>query len=169
MQRSRPRGSGEYVLYLLGVRPAQCDVCGYRTLIYPAGIRHPVQTLERRHDVRLGVQLPVVFTVEGGVGEGVVLELAASGCKLSTTMPCCLGTVLRLQIHLQMEERPLLVERAVVQWTQEATIGVHFALIYTPERERLSHLLRMLQTTHVPAGSLAVGGATAWAAQEIGV
>lgn len=167
MQQSRPRGSCEYFFYLLSVRPVQCAVCGCRTLIYPAGIRHPVQNLNRRRDVRLDVQLPAVFTREREEGEGVVVDLSADGCRLYTTMPCALGTVLRLQIHLETGERPLVVERAVVQWTQEATVGVQFVHLYTYERERLNQLLRMLQTAHVPVGSLAVCGETAWAAQEI--
>ncbi|MGE3536753.1 MAG: PilZ domain-containing protein [Candidatus Tectimicrobiota bacterium] len=156
MQRSRPNGSLEYFYYLLGVHMAECPACGCRNLLYPPGVEHPEQDLNRRQDRRLTVALPASFRGEDGSGEGLIQDISASGCRLYTPAALAVGHVLHLQIALPAGLPPLLIAGAAVRWLQEARGGLQFLQLQGAERERLSLFLHALASSQPCRPSLAL-------------
>lgn len=77
------------------------------------------------------------FTGGGVEGEGRVLDLSKTGCKIVCETAPTVGASLRVELFLPDYPRPLKVERSVVRWVKGDAFGVEFVEMQASQRERL--------------------------------
>ncbi len=79
-------------------------------------------------------------------GEGRLLDISTSGCRVSSSVPVQRGALLKLSLFLPDHKWPLRVEQAIVRWVHGQEFGLEFTSIRLAQRERLRALL--MQAKH---------------------
>ena len=97
--------------------------------------QHPVQ--KPRSVPRHKLECRTFFAGGGLEGEGVVVDLSRSGCKVRCETVPDAGAELEINLFLPDYPRPLKVERSVVRWVKGERFGVEFLDIQASQRERL--------------------------------
>lgn len=104
---------------------------------------------------RIPVGYPANIQSDSGSGEGTLLDLSPTGCKLCSDVPLNAGAYVALQIDLAHEAHPLGVEVSVVRWFKDGQAGIEFLRYGQGERERVTNLIETFPTnprsTHSPA------------------
>lgn len=90
---------------------------------------------------RVPVGYPADIQSDSGTGEGTLLDLSPTGCRIRSDIPLSAGTYLALQISLAHEARPLGVEVSVVRWCKDGQLGIEFLRYGQGDRERVTNLL----------------------------
>ena len=78
-------------------------------------------------------------------GEGVLVDLSARGCRISTETSVAMGTVLVLRVHLADREWPAEIAVAQVHWAAETEFGVEFLHMSGEAAERVHRVVRSLE------------------------
>jgi PilZ domain len=86
-----------------------------------------------------------------GTGEGVLLDLSSSGCRLRSNIALNAGAYLALQIAVAQEPAPLAVEVSVVRWCKDGNFGVEFLRYSQGDRERVTNLVEPPLQTEISA------------------
>jgi c-di-GMP-binding flagellar brake protein YcgR len=81
-------------------------------------------------------------------GEGTLIELSLGGCRLLSDIPLEIGERYNLILQVTKKSCPILVEAAVVRWTQESTYGLKFTSLQSIHESHLRELL--LDIRHPP-------------------
>ncbi len=81
-------------------------------------------------------------------GEGALIELSLGGCRLLSDIPLEIGERYNLILQVTKKSCPILVEAAVVRWTQESTYGLKFTSLQSIHESHLRELL--LDIRHPP-------------------
>ena len=99
---------------------------------------------------RFQAQLPILFSVDGHQGQarGLVYNLSADGCKMTSDTRVAPGTYLNLRLYLPGSPAPVEIRLAVVRWAQGWDFGVTFLHMPSEEFQRLTQYLASLETTH---------------------
>ena len=74
-------------------------------------------------------------------GEAVLLDISASGCRASSSIPLAAGMILRLSLFLPDHQWPLRINQAIVRWIDNNQFGLEFTDITMAQRERLRALV----------------------------
>ena len=78
-------------------------------------------------------------------GEGVLVDLSARGCRISTETSVTLGTDLVLRVHLPDRDWPAEIAVAKVHWAAETEFGVEFLQMSGAAAERVQRVVRSLE------------------------
>lgn len=108
-----------------------------------------------RNHQRIPVGYPACITSDAGSGEGTLLDLSPTGCKLRSDIPLHAGSYVALQIDLTHEPEPLGVDVSVVRWCKDGELGIEFLRYGHGERERVTNLVGTFsEDTHSSAAAL---------------
>jgi len=69
----------------------------------------------RKHQ-RLKRLVPVRYSGDGIVGEGIIQDLSLSGSYLTGNVPVSVGIALALELFVPANSEPLLIDRVTVKW-----------------------------------------------------
>ncbi len=101
------------------------------------------------------LRVPVGYSAsiqsDTGAGEGVVLDLSPTGCKMRSDVALNTGAYLALQIAVAQERTPLAVEVSVVRWSKDGHVGVEFLRYSQGDRERVTDLIGAMPPVELPA------------------
>ena len=75
------------------------------------------------------------------VGDGAVLDLSESGCKLRSTQVLPIGSFWDLYLTVPETSRPVLISEVRVIWAAGNEYGIEFLRVTARERTRLRHFL----------------------------
>lgn len=92
---------------------------------------------------RLKAKLRVFFSGDGIEGEGTVLDLSKSGCRVDCESEIVKDTDVAAWIYSPDFEWPLKIERAVVRWAFPDMFGLEFLEIRPAQKERLRLVLNV--------------------------
>jgi len=95
---------------------------------------------ESRKTLRARVMGHLFFSAEEIEGEGRILDLSATGCKVASAINVAVGLEPQLSLALTDHPRHVQVDQAVVRWVQGDTFGVQFLALRPSHRHRI-HLL----------------------------
>ncbi len=99
--------------------------------------------MELRQFPRYRVEYRSSFSSRGLVeGEGVLVDLSARGCRISTETSVAMGTDLVLRVHLPDREWPAEVAVAKVHWAAETEFGVEFLQMSGDAAERVHRIVQ---------------------------
>jgi hypothetical protein len=106
---------------------------------------------------RCGLRVPVVYpaNIHGDIcgGEGVLLDLSPTGCRMRSDIPLNKGAYLALEIAFSQEHTPLVVEVSVVRWSKDGHFGVEFLRYGQGDHERVTDLLEGLPLAEISSHS----------------
>lgn len=74
-------------------------------------------------------------------GEGTLLDLSLGGCRLHSDIPLEISERYHLILQVSKKPRPIIVEAAIVRWTQENTYGLKFTTMQSTHESHLRELL----------------------------
>jgi hypothetical protein len=101
---------------------------------------------DRRSTPRFRVEFRTLVNDKSGINDqvGTVLDLSLSGCQVRVPIMVYPKLVMELRIYAPDADRPILVERAVVQWVKGDTFGLHFLVLEKAELMRLGWVVAKL-------------------------
>jgi hypothetical protein len=101
---------------------------------------------DRRSTPRFRVEFRTLVNDKSGINDqvGTVLDLSLSGCQVRVPIMVYPKLVMELRIYAPDLDRPILVERAVVQWVKGDTFGLHFLVLEKAELMRLGWVVAKL-------------------------
>jgi hypothetical protein len=94
-----------------------------------------------RCGLRIPVGYPATIQSDAGAGEGVLLDLSPTGCRMRSNIALNAGAYLALRIAVAQEPTPLAVEVSVVRWCKDGHFGVEFLRYSQGDRERVTNLV----------------------------
>jgi len=106
--------------------------------------------MEQLDSKRFRAQVPILFSVDGHQRQarGLVYNLSADGCKVTSDTRVAEGTYLNLRLYLPGSSAPVAVRLAAVRWTQGWEFGVTFLHMESDEVQRLNQYLAVIETAH---------------------
>ena len=107
--------------------------------------------MQPRCRVRVPVGYPASIQSDTGAGEGVLLDLSPTGCRMRSDIALNAGAYLALQIAISQERTPLAVEVSVVRGCKDGLFGVEFLRYSQGDRERVTNLVETLPPSAIPA------------------
>ncbi len=98
---------------------------------------------DRRSTPRFEVEFRTLISDKSGINDqvGVILDLSLSGCHVRVPLMVYPTLLMELLIYAPDLDRPIVVEKAVVQWVKGDTFGLHFLRLQQPELIRLGRLI----------------------------
>ena len=108
-------------------------------------------SMQPRSRTRIPVGYPASIQSDSEHGEGMLLDLSPTGCRMRSEINLNAGAYLALQIAVTQEVTPLAVEVSVVRWIKDGDMGVEFLRYSHGVRERVTDLV----TTSPQADNLA--------------
>src|SRR5262249_59973977 len=121
--------------------------CQYRYV--QVGSSMEIMPMQPRCRLRVPVVYPASIQSDTGAGDGVLLDLSPTGCRMRSDIMLNAGTYLALQIAVSQDPIPLAVEVSVVRWCKEGHFGVEFLRYSQRTRERVSNLVEALPLTGI--------------------
>ncbi|MDP3090437.1 MAG: PilZ domain-containing protein [Nitrospira sp.] len=97
--------------------------------------------MQPRCRTRIPVGYPANIQTDSGTGEGVLLDLSPTGCRMRSDIDLNAGAYLALEIAVAQEPTPLGVEVSVVRWCKDGYLGVEFLRYSQGVRERVTDLV----------------------------
>ena len=95
-----------------------------------------------RRGRRLALSCRVFFRSDENVeGEGRLLDLSTSGCRMASDQPLKVGMVLKLSLFLPDHAWTMMIDQALVRWVDGDRSGLEFTSIRTAQRERLRAMI----------------------------
>jgi PilZ domain len=95
-----------------------------------------------RRGRRLALSCRVFFCSDENVeGEGRLLDLSTSGCRMASDEPLQVGMVLKLSLFLPDHTWTMMIDQALVRWVDGDRAGLEFTSIRTAQRERLRAMI----------------------------
>ena len=107
--------------------------------------------MQPRCRLRVPVGYSASIQTDTGAGEGVVLDLSPTGCRMRSDVALNEGAYLALQIAIAQERTPLAVEVSVVRWSKDGHVGVEFLRYSQGDRERVTDLVGTMPPVELPA------------------
>ena len=102
---------------------------------------------DRRSTDRFRVEFHTLVSNNSGINDqvGTILDLSLSGCQVRVPILVYPQLVMELRICAPNCDRPIVVERAVVQWVQGDKFGLHFLVVDKTELIRLARVIATLE------------------------
>ena len=97
--------------------------------------------MTERKSTRRKAKLRVFFSGDGIEGEGTVLDLSKTGCRVECESEIVEDTDVAAWIYSPDYDWPLKIQRAVVRWVTPPVFGLEFLEILPAQKERLRLVL----------------------------
>jgi hypothetical protein len=97
--------------------------------------------MKERKTTRVKAKLRIFFSGNAVEGEGTVLDVSKSGCRVDCESEIVKDTDVAAWIYSPDYEWPLKIERAVVRWASPKAFGLEFLEILPAQKERLRLVL----------------------------
>ena len=95
--------------------------------------------MERRQHRRVPAQLKSLLLGNSHEVEGVTLDLSIGGARSeSDVFP---GKQIQVRLVVPGEEKPLLIDQALVRWVDEDSFGIEFLKVNQERRDDLEELV----------------------------
>ena len=103
----------------------------------------------RRKHQRLTRLVSVRYFLDGIAGEAIIDGLSLSGSYMTGNIPVSVRMALALQIFVQGDLEPLLIDRATVIWVKRSEFGVDFDTPEPKVAERITTVIStLIKTQH---------------------
>lgn len=97
--------------------------------------------MKERRVQRFKAEFRIFFSGEGGEGEGTLLDLSKTGCRVQSETEAGSGSEVAAWIYPPDHDWPLKIDRAVVRWTKQTEFGLEFVEMLPAQKERLRLVL----------------------------
>jgi hypothetical protein len=101
--------------------------------------------LDRRYAERVPIRYRTTYFGEEGArivaGEGALMDLSQTGCKILGVAPSPLGSRLTLLLDLEDGHTPMRLTDVIVSWISKDSFAVKFPKLSPDERKRLQEVI----------------------------
>ncbi len=97
--------------------------------------------MTKRQAVRFNIHCPVSFCSGATEGEGTVVDLSQSGCRVKSDVPIGIDSMICLFIVVASGLMPITIGMATVRWENHGEFGVQFIRVNAQQQERLLALM----------------------------
>ncbi|THI92075.1 MAG: PilZ domain-containing protein [Nitrospira sp. CG24A] len=101
--------------------------------------------LDRRYAERIPIRYRITYFGEEGArivaGEGALMDLSQTGCKILGVAPSPLGSRLTLLLDLEDGHTPMRLTDVIVSWISKDSFAVKFPKLSPDERKRLQEVI----------------------------
>ena len=101
--------------------------------------------LDRRYAERIPIRCRITYFGEEGArivpGEGALMDLSQTGCKILGGAPSPLGSRLTLLLDLEDGHTPMRLTDVIVSWISKDSFAVKFPKLSPDERKRLQEVI----------------------------
>ena len=101
--------------------------------------------LDRRYAERVPTPYRVSYCGQEGArivtGEGTLMDLSKTGCKILGAVPIPLGSHLTLLLDFEDGQAPLCLTDVIVSWVARDSFAVRFPKLSAEERKRLQGVI----------------------------
>jgi len=97
--------------------------------------------MERRQHRRVPAQLKSLLLGNSHEVEGVTLDLSIGGARIESEIDVFPGKQIQVRLVVPGEEKPLLIDQALVRWVDEDTFGIEFLKVNQERRDDLEELV----------------------------
>lgn len=110
-------------------------------------------THQARSTDRFPITYPVVFGGAPFVGEGVLTDLSASGCAISSARTVLSGSYVRINVLMPDQSPSLAIDLAKIRWVRGYVFGVEFIRLPRRAHQQLDQVIwtRFLRSLGRPA------------------
>lgn len=97
--------------------------------------------VERRHSIRLPVNVPLTFTTSiGSSAPGVARDVSLGGMLIETPAPAAFGAEIVVSITFPGRVDPMTLP-GIVRWVHDGAIGVQFGLLGARATHAITELI----------------------------
>ena len=112
--------------------------------------------MDLRKNIRFHVQFRSSFSSVGMVGgEGDIVDLSISGCRIESGTDVQPGASLEVRIETEAQEPPIQIQQAIVRWKRVREFGLEFVTMDTGEWARLQHTVKQIEMEPYERGNQA--------------
>jgi hypothetical protein len=101
--------------------------------------------LDRRYAERIPIRYRITYFGEEGArivaGEGALMDLSQTGCKILGVAPSPLGSRLTLLLDLEDGHTPMRLTDVIISWISKDSFAVMFPKLSPDERKRLQEVI----------------------------
>jgi hypothetical protein len=97
--------------------------------------------MNKRKRVRFNIHLPVSFCSQATEGEGTVLDISESGCRVRSDIALDVGSFICMFIVVPSGLMPITIGVAAVRWAKNGEFGVQFMRVNWQQQKRLQTLI----------------------------
>lgn len=101
--------------------------------------------LDRRYAERVPIRCRITYSGEEGArivtGEGTLIDLSKTGCKILGATTSSLGSSLTLLLYFQDGQTPMCLTNVIVSWIGKDSFAVKFPKLSPEERKRLQDVI----------------------------
>lgn len=102
--------------------------------------------MDLRKHIRFHVQFRSSFSSVGMVGgEGDIVDLSISGCRIESVTDVQPGASLEVRIVTKTQEPPIQIQQAVVRWKRGRQFGLEFVTMGAGEWARLQQTVTQIE------------------------
>ena len=141
VHRSPIRGPYQQVVSALHFYPFMCQLCDHRFTAFSWRNLNAVGDDYREFE-RVPARIPTEVSWAAGKTEGTVTDLSIGGCSLRTNTAIPDGESLQLKIRISQKVPPIVVDAAVVRFSDGNKLGLQFLDIREREKERVRDYVR---------------------------
>jgi PilZ domain len=145
IRRVSRRGACELLLSFFYIYPFRCQLCSHRFKLLRWRKVYHKAFYDRRELERRPVSLKTCIWAESGDhGEGIIDDLAVTGCTMTSGSAFHEGSIVRLELHVAEDDAPIVVRSGVVRSRGTSRSEIEFLRIEHAERDRLRALVKDL-------------------------
>jgi hypothetical protein len=102
--------------------------------------------MDLRKHVRFHVQFRSSFSSVGMVGgEGDIVDLSISGCRVESATDVQPGASLEVRIVTESQQPPIVIQQAIVRWKRLRQFGLEFVTMAAGEWARLQDTVKQIK------------------------
>ena len=122
--------------------------------------------MNNRYSLRTPVKCVVMFSADGVVGEGRVVNLSVPGCLIATSNKLKVGQYLHLQLRFSDGHAPLRIALAAVRRIEGVLAGLELIRMSDEDQLRLRHIIGYKEPRKVASTAwseaIVLSGADSW-------
>ena len=102
--------------------------------------------MDLRKHIRFHVQFRSSFSSVGMLGgEGDLVDLSISGCRIESDVDVQPGASLEVRIETNSQQAPILIQQSIVRWKRLQEFGLEFVTMDSGEWTRLQHTVKQIE------------------------
>ena len=102
--------------------------------------------MDLRKNLRFHVQFHSSFSSVGMVGgEGDIVDLSISGCRVESITDVQPGSSLEVRIVTKAQDPPIQIQQAIVRWKRGQQFGLEFVTMSTTEWTHLQQTVKQIE------------------------
>jgi hypothetical protein len=90
---------------------------------------------------RIAVELPASLSGVASRGQGVILDISLTGCRVQSQLAVKKDDRLGLLIEVPGYDHPLYINQAAIRWTNNEEFGIEFIQMELNDRQRLHEVV----------------------------